>query len=189
MYVMYITRSSCASPASPASVCVCVCACACACACGMYGTLAPRPHPPPSFGTAAAPAVVQIPLIAHEHATALLPHPVSIYLSLPCLPRLSRPCATRCLDPHPRPHTLTPIPSHPIPILALRLCARLLFCALLPSCPPCLANIFTTALQLASSLTRHAVRMSLISSSPSNESAQETTNYSPLATKWTCFPS
>lgn len=91
---------------------------------------------------------LQIPSIAHEHAAALLPHPVSIYLSLPCLPRLNRPCATRCLDPRPRPHphshTLHP---HPILILALRLCPRPPSCALLPSL--CLETSFTTVLRLA----------------------------------------
>lgn len=190
----YITRSSCASPASPASPCAR--ARACACACSLYRTLTPSPsHLALALALALLPHLaqlqlqlqLQIPSIAHEHAAALLPHPVPIYLSLPCLPRLIRlaPHAASTLSSSSSSHPHTP-PSHPILILALRLCP-LPFCALLPS--PCLGNKSTTVLRLASANTRHAVYACLISFTPSNESAQETTSHSPLPTKWTCFPS
>lgn len=75
---------------------------------------------------------LQIPSIAHEHAAALLPHPVSIYLSLPCLPRLNR------LAPHAAStlvlvltHILTP--STPIPFLS----SPFAFVPVLPPAPSC----------------------------------------------------
>lgn len=77
---------------------------------------------------------LQIPSIAHEHAAALLPHPVSIYLSLPCLPRLNR------LAPHAAStlvlvlvliHILTP--STPIPFLS----SPFAFVPVFPSAPSC----------------------------------------------------
>lgn len=107
---------------------------ACACACSLYRTLTPRVCPPPSFGAPAAPATVQlqIPSIAHEHAAALLPHPVPIYLSLPCLPRLNR------LAPHAA-STLVLIliltPSRPLPIPFLSSPSVFVPFSPVPSCP------------------------------------------------------
>lgn len=117
---------------------------------------------------------------------ALLPHPVSIYLSLPCLPRLSRlaPHAASILSSlliltpstHSYPSLFIPVPP--------------LSCALRP---PVFSSSwpirFPTVLRLASFITRHAILTSMISSSPSNESAQETKSQYPLAAKWICFPS
>jgi hypothetical protein len=119
---------------------------------------------------------------------ALLPHPVSIYLSLPCLPASTEsPCATRCLGLVLGSHLHT-LNTHPVPILACSPCPLLS-----PLPPPALHSASPIRLlpsydKTHSFITRHAILMCLISSSPSNESAQETANQSPSATKWICFP-